>query len=93
MIINIIAILVYFFLAYATYYRSQKYNANPYIWFLIGLFLPYFGYLVALLYFRRKMRLIKILPCYLLVLEAKGRGRWLWRHCFIVFLYYRPAPL
>ncbi|ANW98609.1 competence protein ComE [Thermoclostridium stercorarium subsp. thermolacticum DSM 2910] len=54
MIINIIAILVYFFLAYATYYRSQKYNANPYIWFLIGLFLPYFGYLVALLYFRRK---------------------------------------
>lgn len=51
---NVIALLIYFILAYATYYRSQKYGANPYLWIVIGIALPYLGYMIAFLHFRKK---------------------------------------
>jgi competence protein ComEC len=52
--LKVLALLVYFILAYATYYRSQKYGANPYLWLATGILLPYLGCLMAFLYFRKK---------------------------------------
>lgn len=54
MFMKVFVLLLYFFLAYVTYYRSQKYNANPYTWLSIGILVPYFSYLIAFLYFRKK---------------------------------------
>lgn len=46
--------LLYLIFAYAAYYNSQRYKANGYLWTALGIAVPYVGFLISLLYFRKK---------------------------------------
>lgn len=51
---SIIYILIWLGFAYATYYYSQRYKANPYLWLTIGCVLSLLGFVIAVLTFRKK---------------------------------------
>ena len=52
--LNFIMFFIYIASAYFTYYHSQKYKSNPYIWTAVGLLVPYAGAIICYLVHRKK---------------------------------------
>lgn len=51
---NVKLIVIWLGFAYATYYYSQRYKANPYLWLFIGYMFSVAGFVGAIFFFRKE---------------------------------------